>query len=129
MHIYFFIFLKMHFFLFQLPRGARSAPPRGSAGRARGPTARGRGGVRGSSRGIGGKSGAGRGGKPRGSMAGKRKFDSGHQNQGASKRRFQNSRGAFGNSSWGNQPIPQQPRGASGGDVEWYQDSFGQQWA
>lgn len=117
---------------FQVPRGgrvARSAPPRGSAGRARGTTARGRGSARGSSRGFGGKSSVGRGGKPRGSMAGKRKFDSGHQNQGASKRRFQNSRGAFGNSSWGNQPIPQQPRGASGGDVEWYQDSFGQQWA
>lgn len=121
-----YFFNKIPVLFFQVPRGG---PPRGSAGRARGATARGRGGARGSSRGIGGKSGAGRGGKPRGSMAGKRKFDSGHQNQGASKRRFQNSRGAFGNSSWGNQPIPQQPRGASGGDVEWYQDSFGQQWA
>lgn len=35
--------------------------------------------------------------------AGKRKFDGGHQNQGESKRRFQ--------SSWGNQPLAQQPLG------------------
>ncbi|GFG31730.1 hypothetical protein Cfor_04176, partial [Coptotermes formosanus] len=34
---------------------------------------------------------------------GKRKFDGGHQNQGESKRRYQ--------SSWGNQPLAQQPLG------------------
>ncbi|PRD21190.1 UNVERIFIED_CONTAM: Syncrip [Trichonephila clavipes] len=106
-------------------RVARPAPPRVSPVRSRGVPNRGRGAARGVSRGT--AKPTGRGGKPRGSMAGKRKFDSGHQNQGASKRRFQNSRGAMGN-SWGTQPIPQQPRGASGGDVEWYQDSFGQQW-
>ncbi|XP_044592384.1 heterogeneous nuclear ribonucleoprotein R isoform X1 [Cotesia glomerata] len=38
-----------------------------------------------------------------GEDAGKRKFDGGHQNQGESKRRFQ--------SSWGNQPLAQQPLG------------------
>ena len=36
-------------------------------------------------------------------IAGKRKFDGGHQNQGESKRRFQ--------SNWGNQPLAQQPLG------------------
>ncbi|XP_054718864.1 heterogeneous nuclear ribonucleoprotein R-like isoform X1 [Uloborus diversus] len=110
----------------RVPRGggriARSTPPRSSRGS---PPGRGRG-AKGGTRGLG-KAGGRGGNRPRGTMAGKRKFDSGHQNQGASKRRFQNSRGAMGN-SWGNQPIPQQPRGASGGDVEWYQDSFGQQW-
>lgn len=79
-------------------------------------------------------------------IAGKRKFDGGHQNQGESKRRFQ--------SSWGNQPLAQQPLGntyglasvnggggggsgvgftdrsggatgaAAGDDHEWYQDSY-----
>lgn len=113
----------------RVPRGAsrvaRSAPSRASSARSRGVTTRGRGGSRGTGRAA--AKITGRGGKQRGNMAGKRKFDSGHQNQGASKRRLQNSRGGMGN-SWGVQPIPQQPRGASGGDVEWYQDSFGQQW-
>ncbi|XP_058800636.1 heterogeneous nuclear ribonucleoprotein R-like isoform X7 [Phymastichus coffea] len=40
-----------------------------------------------------------------GEDAGKRKFDGGHQNQGESKRRFQ--------SSWGNQPLAQQPLGGN----------------
>ncbi|CAB0033908.1 unnamed protein product [Trichogramma brassicae] len=74
--------------------------------------------------------------------AGKRKFDGGHQNQGESKRRFQ--------SSWGNQPLAQQPlgnayamavnggggggggpvneRGGGSTDDEWYQDSY-QSWS
>ncbi|KAG8195906.1 hypothetical protein JTE90_001141 [Oedothorax gibbosus] len=99
-------------------RGGRSGPPHSSPGRG-GPRGGGRGKNMGGGRG---------GGKPRGgSLAGKRKFDSGQQTQGASKRRFQTSNRG---SSWGSQPIPQQPRGASGGDTEWYQDSFGgQQWA
>ncbi|KAK0083572.1 hypothetical protein PV326_006663 [Microctonus aethiopoides] len=91
---------------------------------------------------------AARGGvRAKGSLpAGKRKFDGGHQNQGESKRRFQ--------SSWGNQPLAQQPLGntyglasvnggggggsggvgftdrsgatgaATGDDHEWYQDSY-----
>ncbi|XP_050446251.1 heterogeneous nuclear ribonucleoprotein R isoform X1 [Cataglyphis hispanica] len=83
-------------------------------------------------------------------VAGKRKFDGGHQNQGESKRRFQ--------SNWGNQPLAQQPLGnayglasvnggsgggggdisfgnragalggVSGDDHEWYQDSY-QSWS
>ncbi|XP_048513008.1 heterogeneous nuclear ribonucleoprotein R isoform X8 [Athalia rosae] len=84
-----------------------------------------------------------RGAMGRGDYAGKRKFDGGHQNQGESKRRFQ--------SSWGNQPLAQQPlgnsyglasvnggggsgagfgdrgttvSGASGDDHQWYQDSY-----
>ncbi|XP_023317384.1 heterogeneous nuclear ribonucleoprotein Q isoform X2 [Trichogramma pretiosum] len=77
-----------------------------------------------------------------GEDAGKRKFDGGHQNQGESKRRFQ--------SSWGNQPLAQQPlgnayamavnggggggggpvneRGGGSTDDEWYQDSY-QSWS
>lgn len=68
------------------------------------------------------------------STAGKRKFDGGHQNQGESKRRFQ--------SSWGNQPLAQQPLGyglasvngggsggaGSGDEPKWYQDSY-QSWS
>ncbi|KAK9710344.1 Heterogeneous nuclear ribonucleoprotein Q acidic domain [Popillia japonica] len=48
----------------------------------------------------------------------KRKFDGGHQNQGESKRRYQ--------STWGNQPLAQQPLGAAGvnGEPQWYQDSY-----
>ncbi|XP_033224709.1 heterogeneous nuclear ribonucleoprotein R isoform X8 [Belonocnema kinseyi] len=77
-----------------------------------------------------------RGPMGRGDYAGKRKFDGGHQNQGESKRRFQ--------SSWGNQPLAQQPLGntyglasvngggsggaGSGDDPKWYQDSF-QSWS
>nr|CAD7197930.1 unnamed protein product [Timema douglasi] len=64
-------------------------------------------------------------------MGGKRKFDGGHQNQGETKRRYQ--------SSWGNQPLAQQPLsnayglagvngGAGGysssGDQQWYQDTY-----
>ncbi|XP_043464584.1 heterogeneous nuclear ribonucleoprotein R isoform X1 [Leptopilina heterotoma] len=69
-----------------------------------------------------------------GEDAGKRKFDGGHQNQGESKRRFQ--------SSWGNQPLAQQPLGyglasvngggsggaGSGDEPKWYQDSY-QSWS
>ncbi|XP_063987860.1 heterogeneous nuclear ribonucleoprotein R isoform X9 [Diachasmimorpha longicaudata] len=60
--------------------------------------------VRGS--GSQGPRGTGAGMRPpmgRGDFTGKRKFDGGHQNQGESKRRFQ--------SSWGNQPLAQQPLG------------------
>lgn len=51
-------------------------------------------------------------------LAGKRKFDGGHQNQGESKRRYQ--------SNWGSQPLAQQPLGAAGvnGEQQWYQDSY-----
>ncbi|XP_076372719.1 heterogeneous nuclear ribonucleoprotein R-like isoform X2 [Tachypleus tridentatus] len=104
-----------------LPRGRTPVLP---------PMARGRG-----TRGVGRGTAVGRGqvtsrGGGRGNLAGKRKFDGGHQNQGESKRRYQ--------STWGSQPIPQQPLGAGnynsygygslGGDSPWYQDSFGQQW-
>ncbi|KAJ9576866.1 hypothetical protein L9F63_006565, partial [Diploptera punctata] len=74
------------------------------------------------------------GARAKGSLpAGKRKFDGGHQNQGESKRRYQ--------SSWGNQPLAQQPLGNayglagmngggynSGGDQQWYQDTY-QSWS
>lgn len=58
---------------------------------------------------------------------GKRKLDGGNQNQGESKRRYQ--------SSWGNQPLAQQPLGGANtygmngaytmGEHQWYQDSYG----
>ncbi|XP_024085159.1 heterogeneous nuclear ribonucleoprotein Q isoform X3 [Cimex lectularius] len=61
------------------------------------------------------------------SLPGKRKLDGGNQNQGETKRRYQ--------SSWGNQPLAQQPLGntygmnggaySSTGDQQWYQDSYG----
>ncbi|XP_025833582.1 heterogeneous nuclear ribonucleoprotein R isoform X3 [Agrilus planipennis] len=56
--------------------------------------------------------------RAKGSLPGKRKLDGGHQNQGESKRRYQ--------SSWGNQPLAQQPLGAAGlnGEQQWYQDSY-----
>ncbi|ROT72976.1 Heterogeneous nuclear ribonucleoprotein Q [Penaeus vannamei] len=68
-------------------------------------------------------------------LAGKRKLDGGHQNEGDSKRRFQNT-----GASWGNQPIPQQPLssysgangstyGGAGGDQQWYHDSYPQSWS
>lgn len=103
-------------------------------GRVPPPLTRARGSRGGTVRGIGGAAAAGqaqannRGPGQRGNLAGKRKFDGGHQNQGDSKRRFQN---------WGSQPIAQQPLGVSGyssyasgtGDVQWYHDSYaGQQW-
>ncbi|XP_023241425.1 heterogeneous nuclear ribonucleoprotein Q [Centruroides vittatus] len=111
-----------------LPRGRASAPP---------PLSRGRG-TRGGSRGGGAPAPSpNRGGGRRGNLAGKRKFDGGHQNQGDSKRRFQTKRAATGG-SWGSQPIPQQPLDSSGynsyrgghigGEDQWYQDSYGQQW-
>ncbi|XP_048513005.1 heterogeneous nuclear ribonucleoprotein R isoform X5 [Athalia rosae] len=137
-------------------RGRQPQP----AGRGRGVVARGRVGgsqARGPVRGgrnpatsgvRGAQRPAARGGvRAKGSLpgedAGKRKFDGGHQNQGESKRRFQ--------SSWGNQPLAQQPlgnsyglasvnggggsgagfgdrgttvSGASGDDHQWYQDSY-----
>ncbi|XP_076307632.1 heterogeneous nuclear ribonucleoprotein R-like isoform X1 [Tachypleus tridentatus] len=84
-------------------------------------------------RGVGRGATVGRGlatnrGGGRGNLAGKRKIDGGHQNQGDSKRRY--------HSTWGSQPIPQQPLSSGGynsygsleGDSPWYQDSFGQQW-
>ncbi|XP_074104281.1 synaptotagmin binding cytoplasmic RNA interacting protein isoform X3 [Cotesia typhae] len=95
-------------------RGRQPQP----AGRGRGQVARGRvvggpqarGQVRGgrnpaTSGARGAQRPAVRGGvRAKGSLpAGKRKFDGGHQNQGESKRRFQ--------SSWGNQPLAQQPLG------------------
>lgn len=62
-------------------------------------------------------------------ISGKRKFDGGHQNQGETKRRYQ--------SSWGSQPLAQQPLSnaygmngggySSGSDAQWYQDSY--QWS
>nr|CAD7456548.1 unnamed protein product [Timema tahoe] len=106
-------------------------------GRAGGPPARG-GAVRGAQRPAvsaargGGRGGARGGPRGKGSLpAGKRKFDGGHQNQGETKRRYQ--------SSWGNQPLAQQPLsnayglagvngGAGGysssGDQQWYQDTY-----
>ncbi|KAL1123172.1 hypothetical protein AAG570_002259 [Ranatra chinensis] len=60
------------------------------------------------------------------SLPGKRKLDGGNQNQGETKRRYQ--------SSWGNQPLAQQPLGGGGaasyntssslGDQQWYQDTY-----
>jgi len=62
-------------------------------------------------------------------VAGKRKFDGGHQNQGESKRRYPNV--------WGSQPLAQQPLGNAyshgmngggfvpGNDQQWYHDSYG----
>uniref|UniRef100_T1IVI9 RRM domain-containing protein n=1 Tax=Strigamia maritima TaxID=126957 RepID=T1IVI9_STRMM len=112
-------------------RGRGGPVPRGRAG---GPPARGRGAM--GTRARGGRGGrGGSAGRGRGNLAGKRKFDGGHQNQGDSKRRYQNNSGQ----NWGNQPIPQQPLdssnnysnnygGSSGGDAQWYQDSYGQQW-
>ncbi|XP_034938328.1 heterogeneous nuclear ribonucleoprotein R-like isoform X6 [Chelonus insularis] len=144
-------------------RGRQPQP----AGRCRGPVARGRvvggpqtrGPVRGgripATSGVrGAQRPAARGGvRAKGSLpgedAGKRKFDGGHQNQGESKRRFQ--------SSWGNQPLAQQPLGntyglasvnggggggsgvsftdrsgatgaTAGDDYEWYQD-FSNSWS
>ncbi|PSN56365.1 Heterogeneous nuclear ribonucleoprotein Q [Blattella germanica] len=116
------------------------------AGRGRGVVARGRAGgppARGGARGArtaasaargGGRAPARGGARAKGSLpAGKRKFDGGHQNQGESKRRYQ--------SSWGNQPLAQQPLGNayglagmngggynSGGDQQWYQDTY-QTWS
>ncbi|KAG1663622.1 Heterogeneous nuclear ribonucleoprotein Q [Nymphon striatum] len=134
----------------QMGRG-RGAPDRGRG--TRGGTSRGRAGclpthgaplnsqVGRGGRGVGGLRGrgtsGGRGGK--GNLAGKRKFDG--QNQGDSKRRFQNNNTGASSSSaqnWGNQPIPQQPlenfsanyttNNASGGESQWYQDPHIQQW-
>ncbi|XP_069700608.1 heterogeneous nuclear ribonucleoprotein Q isoform X5 [Periplaneta americana] len=115
------------------------------AGRGRGVVARGRAGgppARGGARGArtaasaargGGRAPARGGARAKGSLPGKRKFDGGHQNQGESKRRYQ--------SSWGNQPLAQQPLGNayglagmngggynSGGDQQWYQDTY-QSWS
>lgn len=94
-------------------------------GRIVGPQPRGRGAM--NSRGVprGARAG-GRGGvagpRGRGNLAGKRKFDGGHQNQGDSKRRYQNSMGGgisgnggsgtvgnAGSNNWGSRPIAQQP--------------------
>ncbi|XP_066993831.1 heterogeneous nuclear ribonucleoprotein Q isoform X3 [Anabrus simplex] len=122
-------------------RGRQPQP----AGRGRGVVARGRAGgppARGGARGARPAASAARGGarapvrggaRAKGSLPGKRKFDGGHQNQGESKRRYQ--------SSWGNQPLAQQPLGnayglagvngggySSGGDQQWYQDTY-QSWS
>ncbi|XP_042236500.1 heterogeneous nuclear ribonucleoprotein Q-like isoform X6 [Homarus americanus] len=104
------------------PRGGRGMVPRGGAmgGRMTRPPRAGQG-FRGSARGA--------------NLAGKRKLDGGHQNEGDSKRRFQNT-----GASWGNQPIPQQPLssysgangskyGGAGGDQQWYHDSYPQSWS
>ncbi|KRT78614.1 RNA binding protein [Oryctes borbonicus] len=93
-------------------------------GRAGGPPARGAAANRAGRGGAAGGRGAARqpargGARAKGSLpAGKRKFDGGHQNQGESKRRYQ--------STWGNQPLAQQPLGAAGvnGEQQWYQDSY-----
>ncbi|XP_075218919.1 heterogeneous nuclear ribonucleoprotein Q-like isoform X3 [Lycorma delicatula] len=95
------------------PRGGRGAAASGGRGGARVPA---RGGPR-----------------AKGSLPGengKRKFDGGHQNQGETKRRYQ--------SSWGTQPLAQQPLSNaygingggynSGGDQQWYQDTY-QSWS
>lgn len=85
-------------------RGGQRGVTRGGRGRGRAPRAR-------AGRGAGPASRGGRGGvPPRGSLAGKRKFDGGHQNQGDSKRRFHNSQ-------------QQQDDGQ-----QWYQDSFKETW-
>ncbi|XP_054265513.1 heterogeneous nuclear ribonucleoprotein Q-like isoform X5 [Macrosteles quadrilineatus] len=120
-------------------RGRQAQP----AGRGRGVVPRGRAGgppIRGGPRGgrgvaaSGGRGGARppvRGGlRAKGSLPGKRKFDGGHQNQGETKRRYQ--------SSWGSQPLAQQPLSSaygmngggysSGSDAQWYQDSY-HQWS
>ncbi|RZF47216.1 hypothetical protein LSTR_LSTR004925 [Laodelphax striatellus] len=117
----------------------RGAPGRGRVG---GPPARGgpRGGRVATSGGRGGTRAPVRGGpRAKGSLPGedgKRKFDGGHQNQGESKRRYQ--------SSWGSQPLAQQPLSAaygggmnggggggysSGGDQQWYQDTYQSSWS
>ncbi|XP_071055672.1 heterogeneous nuclear ribonucleoprotein Q isoform X3 [Onthophagus taurus] len=96
-------------------------------GRAGGPPARGAAAVanRAGRAGAAGGRGAARqpargGARAKGSLPGKRKFDGGHQNQGESKRRYQ--------STWGNQPLAQQPLGSAvgvnGGEQQWYQDSY-----
>lgn len=83
--------------------GQRGATQRGGRGRGRAPRAR-----AGRGPGPASRGGARGAAPPRGSLAGKRKFDGGaHQNQGDSKRRFHNS-----------QDDGQQ----------WYQDSFNQTW-
>ncbi|XP_046738996.1 heterogeneous nuclear ribonucleoprotein R isoform X1 [Diprion similis] len=135
------------------PAGGRGVMPRGRVGgsQARGPVRGGRNPATSGTRGA--QRPAARGGvRAKGSLpgedAGKRKFDGGHQNQGECKRRFQ--------SSWGNQPLAQQPLGnsyrlasvngggggggtgfgdrgttvggASNDDHQWYQDSY-QSWS
>lgn len=118
-----------------IPRGRGVGPPT-PRGRVPVPPPLGRG-TRGVSRGIppGPIPVHLHGALPRGSMVGKRKFDTpSHQNQGDSKRRFQNS----GAGQWGSHPIPQQPLNSTGyngyrnrttgNPTHWYQDSYGQQW-
>ncbi|XP_055382728.1 heterogeneous nuclear ribonucleoprotein R isoform X3 [Condylostylus longicornis] len=54
-------------------------------------------------------------------VVGKRKFDGSHQNPGDTKRRY--ASGLIGNSSsWGSQPLPQQPLATNG--EQWYTDTY-----
>ncbi|XP_046406124.1 heterogeneous nuclear ribonucleoprotein Q-like [Ischnura elegans] len=132
-------------------RGRAGGPP----ARGRGASGAGGGRVGGSSAGAARGAGprtTGRGGGPRAPAKtniagedGKRKFDGGHQNPGESKRRYQNAVPGASGGNWGNQPIPQQPLtnsysgltsgmngnsySNSGGDQQWYQDSYGQSWS
>ncbi|XP_060527253.1 heterogeneous nuclear ribonucleoprotein Q-like isoform X3 [Cylas formicarius] len=96
-------------------RGRAGGPPvRGGAvnrGAVRGGAAGARGVARQVARGVG---------RAKGNLPGKRKFDGGHQNQGETKRRFQQQGGG----GWGNQPLAQQPLGDVNGE-QWYQDSYG----
>ncbi|XP_044729066.1 heterogeneous nuclear ribonucleoprotein Q isoform X3 [Chrysoperla carnea] len=116
-------------------QGGRGRGAAGARGRAGGPPVAG---GRGASRGArpGGAAGA-RGRQavpPRGppqqqqrnakSLPGKRKLDGGNQNQGDSKRRYQQG-------GWGSAPLAQQPLGGlnGGGDqAAWHQDSY-QSWS
>lgn len=116
--------------------GGGGPPQRGGGNVGRGARGgRGGGPVGPSSRGGGNRNGRGAGGigigraKSRNTAEdGKRKYDGGNQYQGDSKRRVP------GGSSWGNQPLAQQPLGNnyplngggynSMGDQQWYQDSY-----
>ncbi|XP_077977880.1 heterogeneous nuclear ribonucleoprotein Q-like isoform X2 [Glandiceps talaboti] len=118
----------------QSQRGRSGYPMRGGAGgQGRGGRGGG-GGFRGGQQGGRGRGrGAQGGGRGRGGgFAGKRKADS--QNAGDSKRRFTQNQNS---QNWGAQPIAQQPLDqdygsgygyGSGGDSQWYQDSFSQPW-
>uniref|UniRef100_A0A6M2DRU9 Putative heteroproteinous nuclear ribonucleoprotein r rrm superfamily n=1 Tax=Xenopsylla cheopis TaxID=163159 RepID=A0A6M2DRU9_XENCH len=136
-----------YYFDYSSPQGARGAHGRTLSAGGRGATARGRAaGHRGAGNNnrqaapprqgqapgpatIAAGPGPARGGRARGAIArgnprakgslpGKRKLDGGHQNQGESKRRY--------GSSWGSQPLAQQPLGSNG--EQWYTDSY-QPWS
>ncbi|XP_002731265.1 heterogeneous nuclear ribonucleoprotein Q-like isoform X2 [Saccoglossus kowalevskii] len=110
-------------------RGRSGYPMRGGPMGGRGTYGnRGGQGLRSRGRGLGIQSG----GRGRGGFMGKRKADT--QNTGDSKRRFTQN---LNSQNWGAQPIAQQPLEqdyssgygyGSGGDQQWYQDSFSQPW-